>query len=225
VCDREKLIRSLLANPERLRTWAETLEVEPTREAVTAYIRKLRPVNLTRDTQVTNHAYSDGKVNPYQAIMAQGTAVLVDEDGKPVVRCRCGNPLAEPVELETDARCINCPPNCEPPPPCDYKDPQGACYRPSPDPPPVEENGEPPSGDCESDPSRSECQQRCEEDPTLPYCGDQTDESQAPEGEEQQEPTDGQADPSGGAPSDGGTTPPDGGSGATVGGGSSGGGY
>jgi hypothetical protein len=120
VCDREKLIRELLARPDRMRAWAGVLGVEPTAAAVKRYIRGLRPVTLTRDTQVTNHAYRNGRIVSFQSILAAGTAVLVDKYGKPVVRCRCGNPLTEPVFYKK-ATCHNCPPHYRPPPPCKWR--------------------------------------------------------------------------------------------------------
>jgi hypothetical protein len=118
VCDRELLIRSLKARPDRLRAWAETVHVAPTYAAVARYIRKLRPVTLTRDTRVTNHSYVSGKASGYQAILQAGTAVLVDEAGVPRTRCRCGNPLAEPIYIP-EATCYGCPPNYHPPPECE----------------------------------------------------------------------------------------------------------
>lgn len=121
VCDRELLIRSLRARPDRLREWARVLRIDPTYSAVARYIRKLRPVTLTQDTRVTNHSFVNGRAVGFQAILQAGTAVLVDKDGKPVARCRCGNPLLEPVEIPV-ARCYGCPPRYEPPPPCDYYD-------------------------------------------------------------------------------------------------------
>jgi hypothetical protein len=121
VCDRELLIRSLIARPDRLREWARVLGVTPTARAVTDYIRKLRPVTLTRDTRVTNHSFVDGRAVASQSILQAGTAVLVDKDGVPVARCRCGNPLLEPKFI-ADAECFGCPPNYRPPPPCQYYD-------------------------------------------------------------------------------------------------------
>lgn len=197
VCDREKLIEELTADPDKLSEWAEVVGVEPTEEAVSSYIRELRPVELTQDTQVTNHSYTGGSANPYQAIMQKGTAVLVDKDGKPVTRCRCGNPLAEPVELEEETKCVDCPPNYQPPPACDYLDYEddkykqygdqdferqykpteykGKCYKPEPEPPPVKEDGEaadeePTPEECSEDPTTPGCEQQCTEDPTLPHC-------------------------------------------------------
>ncbi len=125
VCDREKLIAALAADPAKLSAFADAVGTDAEAQAVGDYIRKLRPVTLTRDTQVTSHFYSDGSAEPYQAILPKGTAALVDEGGKPIVRCRSGSPLAEPVELEKQTKCVNCPPNYQPPPPC-----EGKCYRP-----------------------------------------------------------------------------------------------
>jgi hypothetical protein len=101
VCDRDKLIRFLKRNPLRMREWARVLGVSPTFRAVKRYIAKLHPVTLTRDTQVTNHAFKNGRAVPFQAILQAGTAVLVDKYGVPVVRCFCGNPLGPAVYTPT----------------------------------------------------------------------------------------------------------------------------
>ena len=157
VCDRELLIKSLRARPDRLKEWARVLDVEPDIDAVARYIRDLRSVTLTRDTRVTNHSFVDGHAVAFQSILQAGTAVLVDEKGVPVVRCRCGNPLLKPVYIKT-AKCFGCPANYRPPPDCVYvdfsrlyrdydgdeflrvyrrRDFNDSCYLPYPDPPKV----------------------------------------------------------------------------------------
>lgn len=157
VCDRELLIRSLRARPDRLREWARVLGVDPDIGAVARYIRGLRSVTLTRDTRVTNHSFVDGRAVAFQSILQAGTAVLVDEKGVPVVRCRCGNPLLEAVFIKT-AKCFGCPADYRPPPACVYvdfsrlyrdydgdeflrvyrrRDFSDSCYLPYPDPPKV----------------------------------------------------------------------------------------
>jgi hypothetical protein len=164
VCDRDLLIRFLRQNPERMRAWAGVLGIDPSYKSVSRYIAKLHPVTLTRDTQVTNHSFVNGRATAFQSILAAGTAVLVDRYGHPVARCRCGNPLTEPTYIET-ARCIDCPPHYTPPTYCklwtdetnyDYGDdyysnreydelfidawkdgPYVNCYEAYPDPPPV----------------------------------------------------------------------------------------
>ena len=127
VCDRELLIRSLAARPDRLREWARVLGVAPTERAVAAYIRKLRPATLTRDTRVTNHSFVNGHAVAFQSILQAGTAVLVDKDGVPVARCRCGNPLLKPIYI-AEAVCVGCPPHYNPPPPCKYYDYDDTAY-------------------------------------------------------------------------------------------------
>jgi len=119
VCDRDKLIRFLRRNPAVMREWARVLGVRPTFKAVKKYIAKLHPVTLTRDTQVTNHAYKNGRAVPFQAILQAGTAVLVDQYGTPVVRCFCGNPLRPAVFVPT-AKCNGCPASYKPPRQCKY---------------------------------------------------------------------------------------------------------
>jgi hypothetical protein len=119
VCDRDKLIAFLKAHPDRLREWARVVGVKPTYRAVSKYIARLHPVTLTRDTAVTNHSFVNGRAVPFQSILQAGTAVLVDKYGRPVARCRCGNPLAAPIPQPT-ARCVGCPAHYRPPPQCRY---------------------------------------------------------------------------------------------------------
>ncbi len=137
VCDRELLIRSLRAQPEKLREWARVQGISPDYATVARYIRKLTPVTLTRDTQVTNHNFVDGRAVGYQSILQAGTTVLVDEQGVPRARCRCGNPLLEAI-FYASATCYGCPKHYTPPPPCR---PSSECYKPYPDPPPVRGQG------------------------------------------------------------------------------------
>jgi hypothetical protein len=137
VCDREKLISALAADEGKLKAWAEAAGVDADQQAVAEYIRELKPSTLTRDTQVTTHSYENGEATEYQAILTKGTAVLVDDSGKPVARCVCGNPLSEPAELEQTTKCVNCPPDYQPSDsgqggPCEEK-----CARPEPNPPPT----------------------------------------------------------------------------------------
>jgi uncharacterized protein DUF6777 len=114
VCDRDLLIRFLKAHPDRMRAWAEVEGIDPSENSVSRYIAKLHPVTLTRDTQVTNHTFINGHAVGFQSILQAGTAVLVDKYGRPVARCRCGNPLTEPTYYK-QATCYDCPPHYTPP--------------------------------------------------------------------------------------------------------------
>lgn len=73
------------------------LGLAPDLPTVGRYIQGLKPVTLIQDTRVTNHTYESGAAVPFQAILQAGTAVLVNDKGVPVARCRCGNPLLEPI--------------------------------------------------------------------------------------------------------------------------------
>ncbi|MDX3452211.1 hypothetical protein PV396_09710 [Streptomyces sp. ME02-8801-2C] len=98
-CDVEKQIRVLGAAPAKNGAFASVLGLRPA--GVPAYLRSLTPVQLRMDTRVTNHGYRDGAATSYQAVLQTGTAVLVDDRGRPRVRCACGNPLADPVRQQT----------------------------------------------------------------------------------------------------------------------------
>jgi hypothetical protein len=113
VCDRERLIEFLAARPDRLEAWARVVAIEPTLEAVTRYIRSLKAATLVAPTRVTNHSYVNGSAVAFQAILGPGTAVLVDDDGAIRARCRCGNPLLDPV-LSSAESCEGCPPSYRP---------------------------------------------------------------------------------------------------------------
>jgi Domain of unknown function (DUF6777) len=120
VCDRDKLIRFLASHQGRMLVWASVLHISPSLAAAKRYIAKLHPVTLTRDTQVTNHGFTEAQgAIAFQAILQAGTSVLVDRFGRPVVRCFCGNPLGPAVFVKT-SKCVNCPPHYSPPRQCQY---------------------------------------------------------------------------------------------------------
>lgn len=120
VCDREKLVDFLLSHPSQRRAWARVLGIDDDRDSVSRYIRSLTPVTLTVDTRVTNHMYVNGRAVPFQSILAAGTAVLIDKYGRPVVRCKCGNPLRPPVYYPR-THCRHCPPHYKPPKWCKWR--------------------------------------------------------------------------------------------------------
>jgi hypothetical protein len=93
-CDAGQLVRFLSENRDKARAWAAVLGIEPDR--IGAYVTGLTPVVLTRDTRVTNHGFADGRATSFQAVLQAGTAVLVDANGVPRVKCACGNPLSPP---------------------------------------------------------------------------------------------------------------------------------
>jgi hypothetical protein len=110
VCDRERLIGFLEQRQDRLRAWARVQAIATTNEGVGEYIRGLSPATLLEPTRVTNHKFVNGRAVASQAILAEGTAVLVDENSSIRVRCRTGSPLLDPI-LADDQQCASCPAN------------------------------------------------------------------------------------------------------------------
>lgn len=99
LCDREQLIGFLTdpANTAQAREWARVIGVSVAE--IPAYVRALIPTTTTSDIRITNHTFEGGRAVGFQAVLQSSTAVLVDTYGKPVVRCRCGNPLRPPKEV------------------------------------------------------------------------------------------------------------------------------
>jgi hypothetical protein len=60
---------------------------------VPAFVRSLSPVVLRAATSVTDHPFADGAFVEQPAVLAPGTAVLVNSYGEPTVKCFNGNPL------------------------------------------------------------------------------------------------------------------------------------
>jgi hypothetical protein len=128
VCDPEALIAFLMANPDKAAAWVQALNADPSLEwsggnkltvaDIPTYIRELTPTVLVADTRVTNHGYVDSKATPRQSILQAGTAVLVDKNDIPRVRCACGNPLTRPHKVENPNYVGECWPGCLDEPPC-----------------------------------------------------------------------------------------------------------
>lgn len=108
-CDPGKLAAYLEANPEKASAWAQALNSDPTltwsggdeigTQQIPAYIRELTPRVLTEDLRVTNYQFTGGNATAVQAVLQNGTAVLIDAQGVSRVRCACGNPLTPMIRL------------------------------------------------------------------------------------------------------------------------------
>ena len=91
----------MAANPDKAKAWVDALNKDPNSSFPEAFRSRwknpclhqfLGGVILMTDTRVTNHGFKNGVANPFQAVPAKGTAVLVDAKGVPRVRGFCGNP-------------------------------------------------------------------------------------------------------------------------------------
>ncbi|MGW7418434.1 DUF6777 domain-containing protein [Streptomyces sp. NPDC054863] len=97
-CDVEQQIRYLTgsdADRAKARAFADAERIDPA--SIAGFLRGLTPVVLRVDTRVTNHGFSNGSSTSYQSVLQAGTAVMVDANGMPRVRCACGNPLLPPT--------------------------------------------------------------------------------------------------------------------------------
>ncbi|MEU5319106.1 DUF6777 domain-containing protein [Streptomyces sp. NPDC021056] len=93
VCDVEKLKQFLTdpRNDQKAQAWARALTISTDR--IPDYLDRLTPVLLRHDTLVKNHDYKKGKAVPYDSLLQAGIAILIDAQGRPAVKCSCGNPL------------------------------------------------------------------------------------------------------------------------------------
>jgi beta-lactam-binding protein with PASTA domain len=101
-CDADLLIE-FLTNPRnsyKATAWASVHDIDV--DEIEDYIDGLTPMVLRQDLRVTNHGFRNGEARPLQAVLEAGTAVLVDDQGIPRVRCACGNPLLEPEAVSSE---------------------------------------------------------------------------------------------------------------------------
>jgi Protein kinase domain len=95
VCDAGKMVAFLRTHPPQAAAWAGVLGISP--QQIPSYAAGLTSVILRADTAVTNHGFLDGHATTIPAVLEAGTAVLVDQQGTPVAKCYCGNPLTKPT--------------------------------------------------------------------------------------------------------------------------------
>lgn len=93
VCDVDRLKQFLTdpRNDQKAQAWARALTISTDR--IPDYLDRLTPVLLRHDTLVKNHDYKKGKAVPYDSLLQAGIAILIDAQGRPAVKCSCGNPL------------------------------------------------------------------------------------------------------------------------------------
>ena len=97
-CDEVKLANYLDAHPDVAAPWGLALGL--TTEQLPYYLNTLTPVVLLGDTWVSLHSHNDQTTTAAQAVLAAGTAVMVDGLGVPRVRCESGNPLSPPANTD-----------------------------------------------------------------------------------------------------------------------------
>lgn len=98
ICDVEAMIRFLTFYADRGRAWAAVQGIDF--EQLPSYLRSLTPVYALQNLNVKMFGFKNGKSYGYDAVIAAGTAILIDDQGMPRARCACGNPLLAPNEDE-----------------------------------------------------------------------------------------------------------------------------
>ncbi|MEN9803318.1 MAG: hypothetical protein RIS41_165 [Actinomycetota bacterium] len=96
ICDVEAMIRFLTYYEDRGRAWADIQGIEYSE--LETYLRSLTPVFALQNLNVQMFGFKNGSSYGYDAVIAAGTAILVDDQGMPRARCACGNPLLGPSE-------------------------------------------------------------------------------------------------------------------------------
>ncbi|MDL5160076.1 DUF6777 domain-containing protein [Actinomycetospora termitidis] len=90
-CDDAAFLQQLQADPAKLAAWGGVYGLAA--KDVPAFVESLSPVVLRAATSVTDHPFRDGAFVEQPAVLAPGTAVLVNSYGEPTVKCYNGNPL------------------------------------------------------------------------------------------------------------------------------------
>ena len=90
-CTNADLLTQLQADPGKLAGFGGVFGLGA--GDVPAFVDSLSPVVLRANTSVTDHPFVDGAFVPQPAVLAAGTAVLVNSYGEPTVKCYNGNPL------------------------------------------------------------------------------------------------------------------------------------
>ncbi|MDT7743232.1 MAG: hypothetical protein QOE59_2310 [Actinomycetota bacterium] len=90
-CTTADFLSQLQADPNKLAAFGGVFGLGAT--DVPAFVDSLAPVVLRANTSVTDHPFSGGAFVEQPAILAAGTAVLVNSYGEPTVKCFNGNPL------------------------------------------------------------------------------------------------------------------------------------
>lgn len=104
ICSLEQLTAGFQADPRAAEAFAAVHDIEVV--GISEFLEAMRAGYLVDDLEVINHRYRNGTAEPFVTVLEAGTAVLVDDDGVPRVRCRCGNPLL-PVRVDLDGELVD----------------------------------------------------------------------------------------------------------------------
>jgi hypothetical protein len=103
ICDLDEMIEQFESDREIAEAFASVHGIAAT--SIGEYLRSLTAGYVLDTVDVISYGFSGGFAQPYDTTLVAGTAMLVDRDGLPRVRCRCANPL-QPAMTELDGQII-----------------------------------------------------------------------------------------------------------------------
>jgi hypothetical protein len=104
VCGLESIVSGLVTAPEGAAALATVAGIDV--GDVADYLRSLRAGYLIDDEPVILHGLRNGEITAARTVLAAGTAVLVDDQGLPRLRCRSADPLL-PTRFELDGTIVD----------------------------------------------------------------------------------------------------------------------
>lgn len=104
VCGLESIVSGLITTPEAAAALATVAGIDTV--DVADYLRSLRAGYLIDDEPVVIHGLRNGQITSARTVLAAGTAVLVDDQGLPRLRCRSAAPLL-PTRFELDGAIVD----------------------------------------------------------------------------------------------------------------------
>jgi hypothetical protein len=90
-CDKDGLAEQLTDDDAKAEEFATVQGISA--GDVEDFVGDLTAVMLRKDTRLGDHGFRDGSAERFESVLEKGTAVLVDGDGVPRVRCASGSPL------------------------------------------------------------------------------------------------------------------------------------
>jgi hypothetical protein len=101
-CDKDGLAQQLAGDDAKADAFATVEGISA--GDVEDFVGGLTAVILRKDTRLGDHGFRDGGAEKFESVLQKGTAVLVDGDGVPRVRCASGSPLVEAAAVSGEVK-------------------------------------------------------------------------------------------------------------------------
>jgi hypothetical protein len=101
-CDKDEIAGQLSDDDDKASAFAGVQDIDA--DDIGDFVDDLTAVQLRTDVRVADHGFVESKAERFEAVLERGTAVLVDDEGIPRVRCASGSPLATASSTGTDEK-------------------------------------------------------------------------------------------------------------------------